>query len=165
MSVESDIAKIIEQEQGLVFERFDEDVAFAIGANMREQAKALGKGAAVGVFLWDRTLFYGTTAGVSAGNKAWVERKVGITRLLLKSSYRVVLERGDKPRLMEESWALDIKDYALAGGSFPISIKGLGMVGAVSTSGLSERQDHELSVAAVASVLGLDPAKYALPSS
>jgi len=162
MSAESDIAQIIEQEKAFVFERFDEDTAFAIGANVREQGKAIGRGIAVGVCLWDRTLFYSTTAGVSSANKAWVERKVGTVKLMFRSSYRVVLERGDKPRVLEESWALDIRDYALAGGAFPISIKGLGVVGAVATSGLSERDDHNLSAAAVATVLGIDPAKYAL---
>jgi uncharacterized protein (UPF0303 family) len=163
MSGESDIAQIIEQERALVFERFDEDVAFAIGANVREQGKQIGKGIAVGVYLWDRTLFYGVTAGVSSANKAWVERKVGTVRLMLRSSYRVVLERGDKPRVLEESWALDTRDYALAGGAFPIILDGFGIVGAVATSGLSERLDHKLSAAAVAHVLGIDPAKYALP--
>ena len=130
---------------------------------MREAARALGKGIAVGVLLWDRTMFYGTTAGIAWGNEPWVRRKVGTVRLMLKSSYRVVLERGDKPRVLEESWAQDVRDYALAGGAFPITLKGFGIVGAVATSGLSERLDHNLSAAAVASVLGIDVAKLALP--
>ena len=76
---------------------------------------------------------------------------------------RLVLERGDKPRVLEESWAQDVRDYALAGGAFPITLKGFGIVGAVATSGLSERLDHTLSAAAVASVLGIDAATLALP--
>lgn len=162
MSVESDIARIIEQERAYVFERFDEDMAFAIGSHVREAARALGKGIAVGVLLWDRTMFFGTTAGIAWGNEPWVRRKVGTVRLMLKSSYRVVLERGDKPRVLEESWAQDIRDYALAGGAFPITLKGFGIVGAVATSGLSERLDHTLSAAAIASVLGHDAARLAL---
>lgn len=162
MSVESDIARIIEQERAYVFERFDEDTAFAIGAHVREAARALGKGIAVGVLLWDRTMFYGTTAGIAWGNEPWVRRKVGTVRLMLKSSYRVVLERGDKPRVLEESWAQDVRDYALAGGAFPITLKGFGIVGAVATSGLSERLDHNLSAAAIASALGIDATALAL---
>jgi uncharacterized protein (UPF0303 family) len=162
MSVESDIARIIEQERAYVFERFDEDTAFAIGAHVREAARALGKGIAVGVLLWDRTMFYGTTAGIAWGNEPWVRRKVGTVRLMLKSSYRVVLERGDKPRVLEESWAQDVRDYALAGGAFPITLKGFGIVGAVATSGLSERLDHNLSAAAIASALGIDAMALAL---
>lgn len=164
MSVESDIKQIIEQERGLVFERFDEDMAFAIGAHVRETAKAAGQGIAVGVWLWDRPLFLGMTAGASLHNITWAERKVGTVRMLHKSSYRLVLERGDKPRLLEDTWAADPKSYAIAGGAFPIVVKGLGMVGAVSTSGLPEREDHGYSVAAVCAVLGRDAAEWALPA-
>jgi uncharacterized protein (UPF0303 family) len=164
MGVERDIEQIIAQEQGLVFDRFDEDIAFAIGAHVREAGKALGKGIAVGVYLWDRTMFYGVTTGASAGNKGWVERKANTVRLQMKSTYRIVLERGDKPRLFEDSWALDPREYVIAGGAFPISIRGLGIVGAVSTSGLAERDDHELGVAAICAVLGRDPAGVMLPS-
>lgn len=35
---DGDIAKIIAQEQGLVFEAFSEDTAFAIGAAIRSRA-------------------------------------------------------------------------------------------------------------------------------
>lgn len=165
MTVEGDLAIIAEQEQKLVFDRFDEDVAFAIGGTVREAGKAIGKGIAVGVYLWDRTLFYGATAGASEGNRGWVERKAKLVRLQLKSSYRIVLERGDRPRLLEPSWAIEPTEYAIAGGAFPVSIKGAGAIGAVAVSGLSERDDHEFARSAIARALGLDPAAYALPAA
>jgi len=163
MSAETDLAIIAEQEGRLVFDEFSEDTAFAIGGFVREAAKAIGKGIAVGVYLWDRTLFYGATAGASEGNRGWVERKAKLVRLQLKSSYRVVLERGDRPRLLEPAWAIEPSEYALAGGAFPVSIKGAGIIGAVGVSGLSERDDHEFARSAIARALGLDSAAYALP--
>lgn len=162
MSIEGDIEQIVEQEQGLVFERFDEDIAYGLVGHVRDAAKAAGKGIAVGVYLWDRTLCIGLTAGASSHNLTWAERKVGTVRLLHKSSYRLVLERGDKPRLLEPSWAADPASYAIAGGAFPIHVKGLGFVGAISTSGLPERDDHGFGVAAVCAALGRDPADWML---
>ncbi len=162
MSSEADIEKIVEQEQGLVFERFDEDIAYRLVGHVRDAANAAGKGIAVGVYLWDRTLCIGMTAGASSHNITWAERKVGTVRLLHKSSYRLVLERGDKPRLLEPSWAADPASYAIAGGAFPIHVKGLGFVGAISTSGLPERDDHGFGVAAVCAALGRDPADWML---
>ena len=160
MSAESDIQTIISQEQNLVFERFDEDVAFAVGAAVRDGAKKLNKGGiAVGVYLWDRTMFYGATAGVVEGNRNWIERKAKLTRMSLKSTYRYALERGDKGRILEPNWGLDPKDYAIAGGSFPIAMRGIGVVGAAVASGLHERDDHELVRSAIAVVLG-KPADY-----
>jgi uncharacterized protein (UPF0303 family) len=166
MSAESDIKTIIEQERALVFERFDEDVAFAIGGAAREGAKALGKGGiAVGIYLWDRTMFYGATAGAAEHNRIWIERKAGLVRLMLKSSYRMVLERGDKPRILEPNWAIDPSRYALAGGAFPIAVKGIGIVGTAVVSGLHERDDHEVSRGAIAEVLGRGRDFLALPAS
>ena len=110
-------------------------------------------------------MFYGVTTGASSANRAWVERKCNTVRLILKSSYRLVLERGDKPRVLEPNWALDPASYAIAGGAFPILMKGIGIVGAVATSGLSERQDHELSRRAVAVAIGLNPDDLALPAA
>jgi uncharacterized protein (UPF0303 family) len=163
VSVQSDLEIIAEQERQLVFTRFDEDVAFAIGAHVREAGRALGKGIAVGVTLWDRTMFYGVTAGATSANRAWVERKSNTVRLQLKSTYRLVLERGDKPRLFEENWALDPAVYVIAGGAFPIVMAGIGIVGAVATSGLTERDDHELSRRAIAVAIGRNPDDLALP--
>lgn len=163
MSAEDDLKTIIAQEAAFVFERFDEDAAFAIGGHVRDAAKVIGKGVSVGVYLWDRTLFYGATAGANEGNRHWVERKAKLTRLIMKSSYRFVLERGDKPRWLEPNWGLDTRDYAIAGGSFPISVKGVGIVGAAVASGLHERDDHEIVRAAIAQVLGKDASYMALP--
>src|SRR3569833_113765 len=154
MTAENDLALVTQQEEQLLFERFDEDVAFETGRLVREAAKALGKGIAVGVYLWDRTLFYGATAGASEGNRGWVERKAKLVKLQMKSSYRVVLERGDRPRLLEPTWALEPKDYAIAGGAFPIVVKCIGVVGAAVASGLDERADHEIVRAAIAEVQG-----------
>jgi uncharacterized protein (UPF0303 family) len=163
MTVEADLRIIAEQEQKLVFDRFNEDTAAEIGGYVREAANGIGKGLVVGVYLWDRTLFFGATAGASSFNRAWAERKAGLVRLMLKSSYRVVLERGNLPRVFEPNWAIEPTEYAVAGGAFPISVAGIGIVGAVGVSGLSERDDHEFGRSAVARALGLGADAFALP--
>lgn len=165
MTVESDIKLIIEQEKALVFERFDEDVAFELGGLIRQAGKALNQGGiATGVYSFDRTLFYGATAGGTEFNRGWIERKRGLVRLTLKSSYRVVLERGDKARI-EPGWAIDPSTYAIAGGAFPISAKGVGVIGAAVASGLDERLDHEIVRASIAKLLGKGEGFLALPSA
>ena len=164
MSAETDLAIIAEQEATLVFERFDEDVAFDLGTRVRAGSRVFGRGVAVGVYLWDRTMFYAATAGATEGNRSWIERKTKLVKLQLKSSYRVVLERGDKPRQFEPGWGLAPTDYALAGGAFPINVRGIGVVGAAVASGLHERDDHEIVRAAIAELLGHAPGYLALPA-
>jgi uncharacterized protein (UPF0303 family) len=165
MSAEDDLKIVVEQEARLVFERFDEDLAYAIGSDIREQGKAIGKGLVAGVFTWDRTLFWGATAGSTSGNWSWATRKVGLVKVMFKSSYRVVLERGDKPRLLEPQWGMEPTQYAIAGGAFPIRVNGVGIIGAVAVSGLHERDDHEFARSAIARALRLEPGAYALPAA
>ncbi|HVK34557.1 MAG TPA: heme-binding protein, partial [Microlunatus sp.] len=37
-------------------------------------------------------------------------------------------------------------EYAVTGGSFPLRVRGVGVVAAVTVSGLSSREDHDLAV-------------------
>jgi len=105
MPIEDDLRLVMEQEAALVFERFDEDVAFELGGLIRQAGKVLNRGGiTTGIYTFDRTLFYGATSGGTEFNRRWIERKFGLVKLMLKSSYRVVLERGDKPRV-EPGWA------------------------------------------------------------
>ncbi len=38
------------------------------------------------------------------------------------------------------------EDYTLAGGSFPIRVRGAGVIGAITVSGLSSDEDHQMVV-------------------
>lgn len=164
MSTEDDLRIIAEQEATLVFDGFDEDKAYEIGSYIREAGRGLDKGLVAGVFTWDRTLFWGATAGSTSGNWSWATRKVALVKIMFKSSYRIVLERGDKPRLLDPQWGLDPTQYALAGGAFPIRVRNVGIIGAVAVSGLHERDDHEFARAAIARSLGHDARTLALAS-
>ncbi|MEO7223527.1 MAG: heme-degrading domain-containing protein [Devosia sp.] len=163
MTIEADLAIVAEQEQQLIFDGFDEDRAYEIGTSIREAGRAIGKGLVAGVFTWDRTLFWGATAGSTSSNWSWATRKVGLVKVMFKSSYRVVLERGDKPRLLEPQWGMEPTQYALAGGAFPIRVKDVGIIGAVAVSGLHERDDHQFAVDAICHHLGLDKKALTLP--
>ena len=163
MGIADDIAKIIEQERGLVFPAFDEHIAFAIGLAIRERALRESLGLVADVRLWDRPLFYCAMPGTTGDNPNWVRRKVNTVRLLLRSTYRLVLEAGGNERLFPPHRALAPDDYVMAGGSFPITVRGVGVIGAATVSGLHERDDHEVVVAAICGVLGVDAAAFALP--
>lgn len=156
MSVADDIAKVIEQERSLVFERFDEAVAVAIGSSIWEYGRANGLTLVADVRLWDRPLFYAALPGTTADNAEWVRRKSNLVELLHKSTYRVVLERTFEERVFPPHRALDAAHYALAGGAFPVNVRGIGVVGSITVSGLAERDDHRVAVAAIARQLGLD---------
>ncbi|HET8726512.1 MAG TPA: heme-degrading domain-containing protein [Alphaproteobacteria bacterium] len=163
MGREGELARVIAQEQGLVFGSFDEETAFAIGSAVRQRAAAEQLSLVVDVRLWDRPLFYCAMPGTTADNPEWVRRKTNTVRRLHRSSYRVMLEQQDGARIFPPHRALDPADHAIAGGCFPIRVKGVaGPIGAVTISGLHERDDHMVAVTAICGVLGLDPDDFAL---
>jgi uncharacterized protein (UPF0303 family) len=163
MAAADDIALIQKQEETLVFPAFDEAVAFKIGAAIRERALAENLPIIVDIRLWDRPLFYAAMPGSNASNPDWARRKINVVKRYLKSTYRLVLEQQRPDRAFKIGEGLDIVDYVLAGGGFPITVKGAGVIGAITVSGLPERDDHGVVVQAICAYLGVDPRKLALP--
>lgn len=161
MSAE-DIAKIAEQEKALVFDGFDEARAFEIGSFIRERGLAKEMPIVIEIRFWDRLLFYVALPGSTSNNMEWVRRKLNVVRMFHKSTYRMVLEEERPDRTFKPGSGLSASDYVLAGGGFPINVKGVGVVGGIGVSGLPEREDHAMVVGALATHLGLDAAGLAL---
>lgn len=163
MSAAEDLERVAEQERRLVFSSFSEDEAFSIGLEFRQRAAAEAKGIVVDLRLWDRPLFYAAMSGTSADNPEWVRRKVNVVRRFLKSSYAVGLDLAARGRTLDAERGIDLMDYAPHGGSFPIRLENAGVIGTITVSGLTQREDHELVVAVLCHHLGLDHAELALP--
>ncbi|MCS6762393.1 MAG: heme-degrading domain-containing protein [Candidatus Devosia symbiotica] len=162
MTDADDIAIVKRQEQTLVLTEFDENVAFVLGSAIRARALSEAMGIVVDIRTWDRQMFFAATAGTSADNAEWVRRKINTVRRFQRASYRMVLERGEGP-FPPQSGA-DPADYVIAGGGFPLQVKGAGIIGCLTISGLPGRQDHGVAVSALATHLGLQPQDLALPS-
>ncbi|RUV12446.1 MAG: heme-degrading domain-containing protein [Mesorhizobium sp.] len=158
-----DIETIKRQEETLVFPAFDEAVAFEIGAAIRERALAEAMPIIVDIRLWDRPLFYAALPGSNASNPDWARRKINVVKRFLRSTYRMVLEQQRPDRSFKIGEGLDIADYVLAGGGFPVTVKGAGVIGVIAVSGLPEREDHGVVVDALCDHLGVDKRGLALP--
>lgn len=161
MSTEDDIARVKRQEQDLTLSVFDEAVAYEIGSAIRARAVAEGLGLVVDLRTWDRQLFFSATPGTSADNAEWVRRKINSVRRFQRASYRLVLERGEGPFSVQSG--ADPADYVIAGGGFPISVPGAGIVGTLTISGLPGRKDHGVAVDALCDYLGKERSEYGLP--
>ena len=58
-------------------------------------------------------------------------------------------------KTLEEQFHISSIEYAARGGSFPIIIKDVGVIGSITVSGLSQDQDHKLVVATISEYLGI----------
>ncbi|MBZ9907424.1 heme-degrading domain-containing protein [Mesorhizobium sp. BR115XR7A] len=163
MAVADDIALIKRQEETLVFTAFDEAVAFKIGSAIRDRALREDLPIIVDIRTFDRPLFYAAMPGSNASNPDWARRKINVVKRFLKSTYRLVLEQQRPDRAFKIGEGLDVADYVLAGGGFPVAVKGVGVIGVIAVSGLPEREDHGVVVGALCDYLGIDAGQLALP--
>lgn len=162
MSIEDDLAKIAEQEEQLRFASFDCDAAFALGTLLRSLAVERGLGVAIDVSFVAMPLFYTALAGSTPDNPNWVRRKRNVVFRFFRSSYGVGRMLTAQGFTLTDKFGLPAADYAAHGGSFPIVVAGTGCVGAVTVSGLPQRDDHALVVEALALTLGRDPNHFKL---
>jgi uncharacterized protein (UPF0303 family) len=165
MAAADDIDLIGKQEAALVFDRFDEAVAFEIGSAIRQRALRDNLPIIVEIRTFDRPLFYAALPGSSANNANWARRKINVVKMFLKSTYRLVLEQNRSDSTFPPRYGLEAADYALAGGGFPVTVKNAGVVGVIAVSGLPERDDHGVVVDALCDHLGKDRAALTLPKA
>jgi uncharacterized protein (UPF0303 family) len=108
-------------------------------------------------------LFYSALTGTTPDNQRWVARKVAVVARFHKSSYHVGRLLAQSGLAFNARYNLPEEDYAAHGGCFPITVTGAGIVGAVTISGLAQREDHNLAVEALCIVTGRDHTTLRLP--
>jgi uncharacterized protein (UPF0303 family) len=150
------------QESRLRFDAFDAHAAWALALALREDGLARQAPIVATVETWAMKLAAFALPGATADNFDWARRKINIVRRLQRSSYAVGLQLAKSGRTLADLGALPERDYAVHGGAFPIFVRGAGCIGAVAVSGLPQREDHILVVAALARVLGQNLADAAL---
>ena len=160
--IEADIAAIRLQQEKLQFPHFNEDDAWELGLDIHGRAKRAEQSIVIDIRLWDRRLFWYAMPGATFDNEEWVRRKINLVRRFHMPSYlfgRLCLT-GEKT--IDDDAGITLLEHAAHGGSFPICIRKTGAIGAVTVSGLPQRDDHNLVVAAIADHLDIDEASVAL---
>ena len=154
MSVKGDIERIAGEEQRIRFDRFDYELAHSIGAALHEEAKRREAAVAIDVTAFGQQLFHLAMAGTAPDNDRWIERKHATVLRFGKSSLRVGRELALEKLSIEERYHVSALQFAPNGGSFPIMLKGGGVIGAVAVSGLTQEEDHELVVSVLEQFAG-----------
>jgi uncharacterized protein (UPF0303 family) len=134
------------QEAELQFTRFDNDTAWALGVRLVEAARRQGLPVVVCIRRGAQLLFHAALPGTAPDNDGWLERKCRVVERFARSSYRVGAECSARGRSFEQTYRLDPALYAAHGGAFPVTVRGVGVVGVVAVSGLPQAQDHAFVV-------------------
>jgi uncharacterized protein (UPF0303 family) len=140
------IAEIEAQEARLRFSRFSNDDALRLGLLIVRLATERSLGITVDITRGEQQLVHIALDGSTADNDEWIARKTRVVRRFAASSLLVGLRQGDA---FNARFDLPLALYAAHGGSFPIVVDGVGLVGTVTVSGLPQRDDHALVVEAL----------------
>ncbi len=143
------MAALTAHETRFMFESFDHAAAWQLGTQMVERALGEALPVIIDIRRPGLVLFRSALAGTTAENDAWLERKAN-TVFRYETSTALLAARfaaqGIDPWSTE--W-FDTATFAAAGGSFPVRVRGVGVVAAVTVSGLTSDEDHDFVVAAL----------------
>lgn len=144
------------QEEILQFSHFTNEDAWELGSIIVSEIKKRKLPVSVTIRLNNGyTVFQYAADGTSLHNEHWMTRKFNTVRTLEKSSLRAAMILQQTEQTMAD-WFLDEKEYAAAGGAFPIRVEEVGVIGAVVVSGLPHIADHDLAVKCISRYLHID---------
>ena len=140
------LKQLLDEEQELQFTKFNEDVAWQLGSQLVELARSRNLPVTMDITHGTHQLFHAALSGTSPDNDEWVKRKVRLVYRFGHSSFYMGQLLKSKGKRIEDAYLVSESEYAPHGGCFPVIVKGTGMVGTVTVSGLPQEEDHKLVV-------------------
>lgn len=141
------LESLLDQERRLQFDRFDNDDAIAVGMALVERGLADKLPIAVDVTRTRQQLFHAALAGTSADNDEWIRRKNNLVYRFGHSSFYLGTQWRIGGLPFEKKFeGIALENNAAHGGCFPVILRGTGMVGTVTVSGLPQAEDHRIVV-------------------
>jgi len=154
-----DLAILTQQESLLHFTDFTPDTAWQLGTRLRDALLARQAGGTVEIELAAQLLFACTTVGAKPDQANWIRRKRNTVRHFKRSSYAIGRELALSNETLESAHTLSEADFAAHGGGFPLWLKSADgpdvLAGTIVLSGMPQRDDHHVVVAAIAHLLKL----------
>ena len=144
--MEDVLSQLLQLEQELQFAKFNEAVAWQIGSQLVEQGQREKLPITIDIMRGQHQLFHASLPGTSADNDEWVKRKVRLVYRFGHSSFYMGQLLKSKGKRIEEAYLISETEYAPHGGCFPVIVKGTGVVGTITVSGLPQEEDHKLVV-------------------
>ncbi len=138
------LAELHQQEEELVFASFDNHDAWRLGSLIANHAIASEFGVAIDIRRHNLVLFRCVLPGATSDQEEWIRRKSAAV-LRFEHSTALLTEQFADYDPAQGGW-LAPEGYTLAGGSFPIRVRGAGVIGAITVSGLSSTDDHQLVI-------------------
>lgn len=143
---EQKLEELKKEEQELQFDSFTNEDALELGIALVREAQSQGCALSAEIRMNHSTLFYYRCEGTNDHNSEWMRRKANTVDKLGMSTMRLYYDLAYTQRSLKDDYFLDPMVYAARGGGFPLTVRGLGVVGTICVSGLFHPEDHALLV-------------------
>lgn len=140
------------QEQELLFDAFDHAHAWLLGTRITAIAQEAGHKVGIDIRRPGLILFRAALPGITPDQDTWIARKAAVV-LRMEASSALVDARLSAAGVNPVAAGWLGAEYAVTGGSFPIRVRGAGVVAAATASGLSSQEDHDLIVEGIRAYL------------
>jgi uncharacterized protein (UPF0303 family) len=147
--MEEILKQLIKEEDELQFTKFNEDTAWQIGSNLVIRAISEHLPITIDITRGDHQVFHASRPGTSLDNDEWVKRKTRLVYRFGHSSFYIGQLLKSKGKRLEDAYLISESLYAPHGGCFPIILKGAGVIGTITVSGLAQEDDHQLVIHAI----------------
>jgi uncharacterized protein (UPF0303 family) len=141
--------QLLQLEESLTFTAFTNEDALNLGMELVQLAKENSVNIAVHVERNRVPLFTHLMDGTSEENVYWLHRKKRVVDHYNHSTQFIATRFQESGLTHDEHSLLSPRDYQAIGGSFPIRVKGAGVIGSVTVAGLTPELDHEYVVKGV----------------
>ncbi|MGF1681400.1 heme-degrading domain-containing protein [Photobacterium minamisatsumaniensis] len=140
------LTHLLAQETELQFAYFNNEAAWKLGYAIKQATEKISASVAIEIYAFEQVLFSYAMPETNKDHQDWVRRKRQSVLRYGHSSYYLGQYNASKLREFESQVHIDVREYCAHGGSFPIRIKGSGLVGAITVSGLPQVDDHILVI-------------------
>jgi uncharacterized protein (UPF0303 family) len=146
------VATLERQEEELIFDAFDHAHAWRLGTRITAIAREAGHKVGIDIRRPGLILFRAALPGITPDQDSWIARKANVV-LRMEASSALVDARLSAANVDPVAAGWLGAEYAVTGGSFPIRVRGVGVVAAATASGLSSMDDHDLIVEGIRAYL------------
>ncbi len=143
----------------IVLAHFDNGMALDMGLKIIDLAKQRKHSIAVSIDRINHNVFKFVSDGLPADKHNWLRRKANVAKRFEESSLSVKSDLQEGGMSLTETFGLDEREYIAKGGAIPLKNSGIGLIGVVTVSGLSDVEDHQLIVDALNEYIVSDEAK------
>ncbi|SKC90031.1 heme-degrading domain-containing protein [Maledivibacter halophilus] len=153
MTVDKILKKYSDELETLVFDHFTSETALAIGQSIIDTARNNKYKIAVDISRFNHQLFHYSFDGTTPDKDLWIYRKKNVTLHFYTSSIYMAYKLKHDNTTLTEKYGLSNEKYSATGGAVPIVVKNIGVIGAITITGLTPEQDHDLVVSAIRNYL------------